>query len=64
MPQFALAAGNELSRWCLVTSIAAIGMRTRLGDIVKLGIRPVILMLAETILLAVMVLILLKCGVV
>lgn len=64
LPQFALAAGNELSRWCLVTSIAAIGMRTRLGDIVKLGIRPVILMLAETILLAVMVLILLKCGVV
>ena len=64
LPSIALSAGNELSRWCLVTSIAAIGMKTRLGDIVKLGFRPVILMLVETLLLAAMVLALLKCGLV
>ncbi|WP_221796378.1 YeiH family protein [Aquisediminimonas sediminicola] len=55
---------NDVSRWCLVTSIAAIGMKTRLGEIVKVGIRPVILMFAETALLAVMVLALLKTGIV
>ena len=39
-------------------------MKTRLGDMVKLGFRPVLLMLAETLLLAAMVLILLKSGLV
>lgn len=64
IPHSVLSAGNELSRWCLVTSIAAIGMKTRMGDMVKLGLRPVILMLAETILLAAMVLLLIKCDLV
>jgi uncharacterized integral membrane protein (TIGR00698 family) len=62
LPATVTDAGNALSRWCLVTSIAAIGMRTRLGEIVKLGIRPVALMFAETFLLAVMVIVLLKSG--
>jgi uncharacterized membrane protein YadS len=57
-------AGNELSRWCLVTSIAAIGMKTRLGDIVALGLRPVALMVLETTMLAAMVIVLLKSGLV
>ena len=39
-------------------------MKTRIGEIVKLGWRPVILMLAETVLLAAMVLALLKSGLV
>lgn len=56
--------GNGLSRWCLITAIAAIGMKTRLGEIVKLGLRPVVLMFAETVLLAGMVLALLKMGLV
>lgn len=55
-------AANDVSRWCLVTAIAAIGMKTRLGDIVKVGFKPVILMLAETALLAAMVLATLKSG--
>lgn len=57
-------AGNAASRWCLVTAIAAIGMKTRLGEIVKLGWRPIALMFAETALLAGMVLALLKSGLV
>lgn len=56
--------GNEISRWCLVASIAAIGVKTRLGEIVKVGIRPVILMFVETALLAAMALGLILTGLV
>jgi uncharacterized integral membrane protein (TIGR00698 family) len=64
LPKFALDAGNEVSRWCLVASLAAIGMKTRLGSVVGLGLRPVIMMLAETALLAALVLGLVKAGLV
>jgi uncharacterized integral membrane protein (TIGR00698 family) len=46
---------NGIARWCLVAAIAAIGVRTRLQDIVEVGIKPVILMVAETVFLAVLV---------
>jgi uncharacterized membrane protein YadS len=62
IPKAITEAGNTLSRWCLVTSIAAIGVKTHLGDIVKVGLRPVLLMFFETALLAAMVLALLKWG--
>ena len=48
--------GNALSQWCLVTAISAIGMKTRLKELVSVGIKPVILMLCETIFLALLVL--------
>jgi uncharacterized integral membrane protein (TIGR00698 family) len=63
LPKSVVGAGSEISRWCLVASIAAIGMKTRIGEIVRLGWRPVLLMLAETVLLAVMVMGLLMSGV-
>ncbi len=47
---------NGLTRWCLVAAIAAIGVRTRLQDIVEVGIKPVILMVAETVFLGLLVL--------
>lgn len=56
MPKAVTDGANDLSRWCLVTSLSAIGMKTQLGDIVKVGLKPVVLMLIETALLAVMVL--------
>ncbi|ALJ13333.1 YeiH family protein [Sphingopyxis macrogoltabida] len=56
LPTALTDAGNTLSRWCLVTAIAAIGMKTRLGDLVQVGWKPVALMIGETILLAAMVL--------
>jgi uncharacterized integral membrane protein (TIGR00698 family) len=62
LPRPVTGFGNALSRGCLVTSISAIGMKTRLGELVKVGIKPVILMVLETVLLAVMVLIALKLG--
>ena len=55
-------AGNALSRWCLITAIAAIGMKTRLGELAKVGLKPVVLMVVETVLLAAMVLVVLKTG--
>ncbi len=62
LPAQVTATGNELSRWCLVISISAIGMKTRLGELAKVGFKPVVLMLLETALLAAMVLAALKLG--
>lgn len=62
LPKAITEGGNDLSRALLVTSIAAIGMKTRLGDLVKVGIKPVVLMFIETAMLAGMVLVLLKAG--
>jgi uncharacterized integral membrane protein (TIGR00698 family) len=45
-------AGSTLSRWCLVTAIAAIGMKTSLKSLVDMGPRPVVLIVLETLLLA------------
>lgn len=64
VPKVVTDFGNELSRWCLVTSIAAIGMKTQLGEIVKVGLKPVILMAVETTLLAGAVLAVIKFGLV
>ncbi len=52
LPPVVSDAGATLSRWCLVTAIAAIGMKTHLGSIVKVGPRPAVLMILETLLLA------------
>jgi uncharacterized integral membrane protein (TIGR00698 family) len=39
---------ENISRWCLVTAIAALGMKTSFKDLVAVGWRPVGLMVAET----------------
>jgi uncharacterized integral membrane protein (TIGR00698 family) len=41
-------AARNLSSACLVTAIAALGMKTSFGDLVKVGWRPVALMVLET----------------
>lgn len=56
IPAPAIAAGSEVSRWCLVIAIAAIGMKTSLKSLVDMGLRPVALVVAETVLLAGLVL--------
>lgn len=56
IPAWTQTLGNDLSRWFLIIAIAAIGLKTRLQDIVAVGIRPVLLMVGETIFLAAMVL--------
>jgi len=60
LPRALVAFGNDASRWCLVAAIAAIGMKTRLKDLLTVGVRPVALVLGETLFLAVLVLGLLR----
>lgn len=42
---------TTLSRWCLVTAIAALGIKTSFQKLAVVGWRPVILMVLETLLL-------------
>ncbi|MFO1167081.1 MAG: YeiH family protein [Rhodoblastus sp.] len=62
LPGFALAAANEASRWCLVVAIAALGMKTSFQKLAAVGWRPIGLMVAETLWLAVLVLAILRWG--
>ena len=48
--------GNDISRWCLVIAMCAIGMKTQLKELAAVGMKPVILMVIETALLAALVL--------
>ena len=57
LPTTSVALGNDVSRWCLVAAVAAIGMKTSLRDLSAVGLKPVMLMLGETLFLAVLVLV-------
>ena len=50
-------AANEISRWCLVTAIAGLGMKTSFKDLMTAGWRPVVLMVVETVWIAGVVLV-------
>lgn len=52
LPAAVAKAGQGVSQWCLVASMAAIGMKTHLKDIATVGWKPVALMVAETVFLA------------
>jgi len=54
--------GNGASRFCLVASIAALGMKTRFKDIFDAGWRPVVLMVIETMLIAGIALVAISAG--
>jgi len=54
LPKFVVGAGTQLSQWSLVASMAAIGMKTHLKDILSVGWKPVALMVLETLFLAVL----------
>ena len=56
IPSTAIEAGSIISRWCLVTAIAAIGMKTSLRSLVDMGMRPVMLAVLETLFLGAVVL--------
>ena len=49
-------AGSTLSRSCLVMAIAAIGMKTSLKSLADMGLKPVLLVVVETLFLAGLVL--------
>jgi len=56
VPRPLLAVGNDASRWFLIAAIAGIGMKTHLKDLATVGLKPVALMVGETVFLALLVL--------
>jgi len=56
VPPTLLAWGQGAAQWCLALAMAAIGMKTHLGELARVGLRPVLLLVALTVLLAVWVL--------
>lgn len=53
----AITAGlQSASRWCLVLAIAALGTKTSLGDLAKVGWKPVGVIVAETVFVGLLVL--------
>lgn len=63
VPAMVQGGVNELSRWCLVIAIAAIGMKTQLKDLAAVGIKPILLMVGETAFLVALVLTLMHWGI-
>ncbi len=55
LPKPLVSFGVDVSQACLVAAMAAIGMKTHLREIVTVGWRPVALMVAETVFLAILV---------
>ena len=49
LPHVAVDFANDVSRWCLVAAIAALGMKTSFKDLFDAGFRPLALMVAETL---------------
>lgn len=64
VPSFIQDAGNAASRFCLVAAIAALGVKTRIGEIIDIGWKPVLLMVMETTFLAALVAVVIKMGLV
>jgi uncharacterized integral membrane protein (TIGR00698 family) len=62
IPQRVQTVMSDASRWCIVTAIAALGVKTSLAALAKLGGRAVGLMAAETIFIASFVLIIVHAG--
>jgi uncharacterized integral membrane protein (TIGR00698 family) len=56
IPQPAVAAASDVSRWALLLGIAAVGMKTSLNRIVNVGGQAVILIVAETAFIAAFIL--------
>lgn len=49
---------NEMSRWALIIAISALGMKTQIKELASVGIKPILLMIGESIFLVVLVLLL------
>ena len=60
VPKVVQSTGGDISRWCLLAAIAGIGMKTQMRELVKVGWRPVALMVGETLFLAALVILCLR----
>ncbi len=48
LPKVGIEAAGFVSRWCLITGVAALGVKTSFSALVKAGWQPALLMLFET----------------
>jgi uncharacterized integral membrane protein (TIGR00698 family) len=55
IPAAVVATANDVSRWCFIAAVGALGMKTSVRDLAAVGVKPIVLMVAETIFLAVLV---------
>ena len=56
LPESVVEVGSQISRFFLIVSIAAIGMKSNLGQLINVGVRPIIMIFAETLWLALIIL--------
>jgi uncharacterized integral membrane protein (TIGR00698 family) len=56
LPQPAVHVASDVSRWCLVAAVAALGMKTSFGALAKVGWRPVTMIVTETVWILLLVL--------
>jgi len=43
-----IEGAGAVSRWCLVTGVSALGVKTSFGSLVRVGWKPIALMVVET----------------
>lgn len=56
VPDVITTTSTEISRFALVVAIAAIGMKSNLGQLTQVGFKPILLMIAETAWIAILIL--------
>lgn len=56
LPEFVIDAGTQVSRFFLVVSITAIGMKSNLGKLAEVGMLPIVMIVAETLWIALLIL--------
>ncbi len=62
VPHAVQQLGNDASRWALTIAISALGMKTQLKELAAVGIKPIALMIGETVFLAALVMLLMHWG--
>ena len=56
LPAFVIETGTQISRFFLVVSITAIGMKSNLGKLAEVGVLPIVMIVAETLWIALLIL--------
>ncbi|MEK9971164.1 MAG: putative sulfate exporter family transporter, partial [Ferrovibrio sp.] len=51
LPPALVSGVSEVSRWCLLVAISALGVKTSFGELFALGWKPLLLILGETLIL-------------
>ncbi|TKB02809.1 putative sulfate exporter family transporter [Alteromonas portus] len=56
LPEFIIEMGTQVSRFFLVVSITAIGMKSNLGKLAEVGMLPIVMIVVETLWIALLIL--------